>query len=176
MITFFYTLFIGIFCVMVQMFVPDIAFLGGARPFLPVLAVIYAGIMLRDLRVFIIALTTGFYHDLMCPGRLGVTAIALCVVAALILTQTQGRLLRRPDFQILVVLVGSFLFLGLSYFFYLMQIWSGNSSPGDWVLITYGSIMNAILGPILFALFNLPLKLAGWSTGRREEYTGYAAQ
>lgn len=176
MIPFFYTLIVGIVCVWVQMFIPELSFLGGARPALPVLAVIYAGITLRDLRVFIITLLLGSYMDLLSPSRLGVSAIALSVVAALILTQTQGRLLRRPDFQILVVLVGSFLFFSLSYFFYLMQIWSGSSSPGDWVLITYGSIMNAILGPILFALFNIPLKLAGWGTGRRQEYTGYAAQ
>lgn len=176
MILFFYTLALGLISVLVQMFVPEIHFLGGARPALPALAVIYAAICLRDLRVFIIAAAVGFYIDLLCPNRLGVTVIALSIVATLILTQTQGRLLHRVDFQLLVVLVGSFLYLSLTYFFFLMQIWSGSSTPGDWILITYGSIMNTILSPVLFALFNLPLRLMGLKPGSRNEYTGYAAE
>lgn len=171
-----YTLFLGLLSVILQMFVPDIHFLGGARPALPALAMIYATLCLRDLRVFVVALLLGFFIDLLCPNRLGVSVIALSVVAALVLTQTQGRLLQRMDFQMLVVLVGSFLYMGLTYFFYLMQIWSGSSSPGDWVLITYGSILNTLISPFLFALFNLPLRLTGWTPSRRNEYTGYAAQ
>lgn len=176
MIVFFYTLILGLLSVVAQMFLPDIHFLGGARPALPVLTVIYAAICLRDLRVFLIVVAVGFYHDLLCPNRLGVTVIALSSVALLVLTQTQGRMLRRLDFQMLVVLVGSFLYLSLAYFFFLMQIWSGSSTPGDWVLITYGAILNTLLSPLLFPLLNLPLRLLGLTPSARTEYTGYAAE
>lgn len=176
MILFFYTLVLGLISVLVQMFVPEIHFLGGARLALPALMVIYAAICLRDLRVFIVAAAVGFYIDLLCPNRIGVSVIALSLMASLILTQTQGRLLQRLDFQLLVVLVGSFLYFSLTYFFFLMQIWSGSVTPGDWLLITYGSILNTIVSPFLFALLNLPLRLMGWKPGSRSEYTGYAAE
>lgn len=171
-----YTLLLGFISVVLQMHMPELHFLGGARPALPVLALIYAALCLRDLRVFIVAVLMGFYIDLLCPNRLGVSVISLSVVAALVLTQTQGRLLQRMDYQMLVVLVGSFLFIGLNYFFFLMQIWSGSSTPGDWVLITYGSILNTLISPLLFFLFNIPLRLTGWKPTNRGEYTGYAAQ
>ncbi len=174
-----YSLFLGFLCVWLQMFVPGISFLGSARPDLPVLAIIYAAIQMRGLRVFFLTIIIGFYLDLLCPNRLGVSVIGLSVVAALVLTQTIGqsdvRVLRRVDFQMLIVLVGTFLNQTLSYIFFLMQIWSGSTTPSDWVLITYGSILNALVSPLLFALFNLPLHIAGWK-GKREEYEGYAAR
>lgn len=171
-----YTLFVGIFCVLVQMQMPGIEFLGGARPRLTVLGVIYAAICLRGLRVFIVSLVIGFYIDLLCQNRLGVSVISLSFAAALILTQTSGRIIQRVDFQMLLVLVSSFLYMSLDYIFYLMQTWNTTSTPGDWVLITYGSLLNALLSPILFALFNLPLRLVGWKPSTSEEYSGYAAQ
>lgn len=178
--TFVYTLLLGLLCVLVQMFIPGISTLGSARPDVPVLAVIFSVLQLRGLHVFVITALVGLYIDLLSPNRLGVSVIGLSVVAALVLTQTagqdNGKPLRRVDFQMLIVLVGTFINLSLSYLFYRMQIWSGSTSPGDGILITYGSILNALISPLLFALFSLPLRLFGLGNWKREEYTGYAAR
>jgi len=176
-----YVLVLGWVALLAQMAIPDLAWLPGVRLALLPLIIIYGALYLEGIRVYFIAVVLGFTLDLLSPNHLGITVIEFSLLAALILTQRETRLASHWSYQILLVLAGTFFYLCLDYCFYMLQVWHFYWPFGLWTIIALGAALNALMSPCLFALFNLPPKMFGWSSGTdwsrgRHGSPRYAAQ
>jgi len=170
-----YLLFIGVLAVLAQMILPaqsrflsDIGFDSALLP----LVVIYASLELGDELALVVAGLLGAFLDLMCSHRFGVSVLVLMSISALIVTQA-----RRPEahqwfYQLLFVLVGTFAFMLISYFFLQVEMWRWTWPLAAWSKITFACLLNLLISPLFFYLVGWPPRLCGWKPNyeRPERY------
>jgi cell shape-determining protein MreD len=176
-----YVLFLGWLALFAQMAVPDLPWFPGVKPALLALVVIYGALKLTGMRIYFVTTVLGFCLDIFSPNRLGVSVITLSFLSALIGTQRETCVDKFWTYQILLVLAGTFFYLCLDYCFYMLQVWHFYWPFGLWTIIALGAALNALMSPFFFALFNLPPKMFGWSSGSdwsrgRRGSPRYAAQ
>jgi cell shape-determining protein MreD len=165
-------LLLGWLAVIGQMALPQISWLVGAPPALLALVVIYGALELPGLWVFFITALLGFYVDLLSPNRLGTSVISLSLLAGLILTQRPTRIVGRLDYRLLLVMVGTFLYLCVDYCFHMLQVGRYNWPFGLWSVMALSAVLNACLALCFFPLLNLLGQMTGWR--RREQASRYA--
>ena len=176
----FYFLALGVLALVAQMILAPnfrlLSDLGIGWALLPLL-VIYASMELGDERALILAGLLGLLLDLTSHShRLGISVLILTSISALIISQTH-----RPEahswlFRISFVLVGTFAFGLMDYFFHLVQSGNWRWPLSVWSKITFGVILNLALCPLVFLGISLPARLCGWrpSYERSESHRDYA--
>jgi len=166
-------LLLGWMAVIAQMTLPQISWLVGAPPALLALMIIYGALELPGLWIFFITALLGFYVDLLSPNRLGTSVISLSLLGGIILTQKPTRVAQRLDYRLLLVMVGTFLYLCVDYVFHLLQIGRFNWPFGLWSVMALSAVLNACLALCLFPLLNWFGRMMGWRG--REQAPRYAS-
>lgn len=174
------SLFFGSIAILLQATLPRFELMAYQPIQFLILVVIYAALRLKDARTFIVVCLLGFALDLVSgDNRLGVSVIPLTLVASIVLSQAEATIARHWYFQMLLVLVGTFLYLTLTYLIYLIQAWAMTQTGIDstvyshevsfnwnwplfvWQGILIGSCLNAAIAPFLYFGFNKFLALLG---------------
>ncbi len=175
-----YILALGVLALVAQMILAPnfrlLSDLGIGWSLIPLL-VIYASMELGDERALIVAGIFGLLLDLTNHShRLGVSVLMLTSLSALIISQTH-----RPEahswlFRISFVLVGTFAFGLMDYFFHQVESGHWRWPLSVWSKITFASILNLLLCPFVFLGVSLPARLCGWrpSYERTDSHRDYA--
>ncbi len=177
----FYLLFVGVMALFAQMILPvifSVTFpamnvLGVGSALIP-LVVIYASLELGDERAPIIAAVLGFLLDLCTHQKLGASILILVGLSTLIASQAQKPEAHHWTFQLVFVLVGTFLYLFLDYLFNLAETERWYWSLDVWTKITLPSLLNLFLSPFFFYLVGLPPRLLGWTPPHEIKERRYA--
>ncbi|HSI82480.1 MAG: hypothetical protein ACAI35_25510 [Candidatus Methylacidiphilales bacterium] len=165
---FVYLILLGLAALLLQMALPGITLYQGdgfadqARVVLLPMIIVYAALYSRGVALILVVGILGFTADLPSEGRLGLTVINLAVIATVIVTQQDSRLVRLWYVRMLLVLVGTFFYTFLEYFFYLVQISHFDWPTKVWTQMIVASAINAAVCPLLFLLFNLLPRALGW--------------
>ena len=173
----FYLLAVGILALLAQMVLPvifPVLGLVSVDSALVPLVVIYASLELGDERAPILAGLLGVVLDLNLSHRLGTSAMVLFSLSALIVTQAQ-----RPEshtwiFRLIFVMVGTFIYLLMSYVLILAETARWTWPLAVWSRIAFGTLLNVVLTPFVFYLVGLPLRLCGWRPSYESQERYYA--
>ncbi len=177
-----YLLFVGVLALFAQMILPVIFSITfpamnvfGVGSALVPLVVIYASLELGDERAPLIAAILGFLLDLAAPShRLGASVFILIALSILIASQARKPEAHHWTFQLVFVLVGTFLYLLFDYLFILAETARWYWSLAVWSKITFASLLNLILSPFFFFLVGLPPRLCGWTPPHEIKERRYA--
>jgi len=174
-----YLLFLGVLALLAQMVlpahIPFLNFIGFSSALIP-LVVIYASLELGDERALLVAGFLGVLLDLApSPHRLGISALILCTLSALIISQAHKPESHHWLFRLTFVLVGTFAYLVLDYLFVLVETTHWAWPLAVWSKITFATILNLLLCPLFFVLAGLPPRLCGWkpSYEKTDRYRSY---
>jgi cell shape-determining protein MreD len=177
-----YFFLIGILALFAQMILPVI--LAVTFPALNVfgltsglipLVVIYASLELGDIRAPILAAVLGLLVDLASQSsHLGNSMLVLTSLSTLIATQARKPEAHHWAFQLIFVLVGTFLYLLLDYILILAETQRWAWPLDVWSKITFASLTNLILCPAFFFLVGLPPRLCGWRPAHEVQERRYA--
>jgi len=174
-----YLLFIGVLALLAQMILPAhfpiLSNIGFGSALIP-LIVIYATLELGDERAPIIAAILGLFLDLTySPShRLGVSALILCSLSALILTQAHRPEAHQWLFRLIFVLIGTFAYLLLDYLFVLAETTRWYWPLDVWSKITFASLLNLFISPFFFYLVGFLPRRFGWKPGYELKGRNYA--
>jgi cell shape-determining protein MreD len=163
----FYFLFIGVVALLAQMILPAhftiLSATGFGSALIPLL-VIYASLELADERAPILAGFLGLLVDLNSNQnhRLGVTVLILMSLSALIVTQASKPESHQWIFRLTFVLVGTFIFFLLDYFFTLVEAGLWYWPLAVWSKITFASLLNLIMAPLFFLMVGFLPRQCGW--------------
>jgi cell shape-determining protein MreD len=138
------------------------------------LVVIYASLELGDIRAPFLAAALGLLVDLTSSYRLGTSMLVLTSLSALIITQAEKQEAHHWAFQLIFVLVGTFLYLLLDYIFILAETARWYWPFDVWSKITFASLLNLVLSPLFFLLAGLPPRLCGWRPPHETQERRYA--
>ena len=173
-----YFFFIGVLALLAQMELPvifpalDMVGIGSA---LIPLVIIYVSLELGDERAPVLAFVLGLLVDLTSQShRLGISVLLLSSLSLLITTQAQKAELGHWVMRLTYVLVGSFVFLILDYFFNLVENGRWYWPLDVWSKITLASLFNLLLSPFFFLLVGLPPRLCGWKSAQQLRQRRYA--
>lgn len=162
-----YLLFIGIVALLAQMILPVIFpvlnIVGFGSALVP-LVVIYASLELGDERAPILAGCLGMLIDLTSSHRFGTSILILSSLSTLIVTQAHKPESHHWFFRFTYVLVGTFVFFLLDYFFILVETTRWLWPLDVWSKITFASLLNVILSPFFFSLVGFLPHLCGWKS------------
>jgi len=156
---------LGEAAIVLQMALPDFFFVLGDRvgtmlpkggePQLVILALVAASMTLGDWRALIVAVVLGFSFDLNTENRIGIAILCFSAITALLISQANTKLGRHLLYQILLVLVATFLYQILYYIMVSIQLWRWRMSLNVWSIIVISSLLNAAL----YAVIGLGVKL-----------------
>jgi cell shape-determining protein MreD len=150
-----YYVAMGCLAVLLQMVLLDPASLVIWRPELPALAVVLAGLHMRDERVYIATGIMVVFHSLFSAQPLGVSLITYGILAWFVLFQMQ--VFERHPFlaAIMLALMGTFVFMVVDYIGYcwVNQVWMWEF--GLWNKILMPSILNALVAPLVSGISQL---------------------
>jgi cell shape-determining protein MreD len=168
-----YLIVLGWCILLAQMTLPPLTFLVGSGPNLLPLLIVYGTLKLRNATIFIVTLVVGWSFDLLSLNKLGISVISASVLASLVLTQARSRAARGSIFQMILVLVGSFLYFTIDYTLYCFQVhgvqfWNWSWPAQMWTKFAFSSILNAVVMMILFPLFNIVPLLRNWEPTHRD--------
>ena len=160
-----YFLAVGMLALLAQMVLPivlPIFNLVGLDSALVPLVVIYASLELGDERAPVVAGVLGLFLDLTSSHRLGTSALVLFSLSALIVTQSVRSESHTWPFHLIFALVGTFAFFLLSYILILAETGRWYWPLAVWSKITFASLLNLLLCPLVFYVIGLPPRLCGW--------------
>jgi len=167
-----YVIALGLIGTIAQMFFPSWAIFFEMEPHLPVLAVIYACLVLRTHWVFIVTCFIGFGLDLLSPQKMGLSVLSLTLTSLLMLTQRRTLDAERWETRILLVIAGTYFYQITDYLLYSLQLqrWMWPSSL--WYRMLFPAFFNAALSIVLFPIATRFAILWGWYEPRHftEEY------
>ncbi|PTX99765.1 rod shape-determining protein MreD [Verrucomicrobia bacterium LW23] len=136
------------------------------------LVIVYAALYTRGVSLILVVGVLGFVADLPSEGRLGLTVINLAIIATIIVTQQDNRLVRTWYVRMMLVLVGTFFYTFLEYFFYLVQISRFDWPAKVWTSMILCSLINAAICPLAFFLFHIIPRTLGWVRNAHGEQAG----
>lgn len=173
-----YFFFVGVAALLAQMVLPvmfpllDLTGVGSAL--LP-LVVIYASLELGDERAPVLAGILGLLLDLDGKThRLGVSVLLLSSLSVLIITQAKKAEMRFWVMRLSYVLVGTFAYLIVDYFFIQLENFTWYWPLDVWSKITLAALFNLIVSPFFFLLVGLPPRLLGWQSAQELRQRPYA--
>jgi cell shape-determining protein MreD len=165
---FIYIILLGIGTLLLQMALPGITLYQGegfadiARVVLLPLIVVYAALFTRGVALILVVGILGFTADLPSEGRMGLTVVNLAIIATVVVTQQDTRIVRYWYVRVLLVLVCTFFYTFLEYFFYLVQISRFDWPVKVWTHMIVASLINAAACPFAFFLFHIVPRTLGW--------------
>lgn len=121
----------------------------GGEPQFVILVLVAAAMYLGDWRALVVAMVLGFSFDLVTPNRVGMAILGFSLITALLLSQAKTALGRHLLYQILLVLVATFLYQTLYYIMVSIQLWRFRWPLNVWTIIVVSSVLNAALYAVL---------------------------
>ncbi len=147
-------IFLGLVGLVTQMLLPSWARFFDIEPNFPVLAVIYASFALRNRNVVIVCIVMGLCLDLLSPQRLGLSILSLGMVALLMFSQRRAIAAERWEYRMVLILAGTYFYLMIDYLLYSLQMQRWDWPATLWGRMLYPSLLNAVLGILLFSIAN----------------------
>lgn len=143
-------LLLGFAAIGVQMLYPlswDALFVA---PCFPMLVLSLGALLLSEIWVLWLVVILGLVVDLCSPNRIGVSMISFGIAAALIVSQRRSVQRERAGYRLLLVLVGTFLFMMVDYLLFCLQTHHWRWTLMVWNKMLYPSMWNMALSPILY--------------------------
>ena len=141
---------------------PALNVVGCGSALIPML-VIYASMEVGEAAP-LLAGALGLLLDLNSQHRLGTSPLILCSISVLIVTQAYKPESRLWIIRLTYVLVGTFVFMLLDYFFILVETARWYWTIDIWTKITFASLINVVLYPFFYFAVGIIPRALGWKS------------